>query len=117
MVEDHWVTDETRCRHYMGYSFRLAVPLYAPSQRQNNRCTSRVALIEMSNSSMDPPWGIDPTTPHTRTGAQPRSYMEGGKEGFVIIDDTSAISFVWLYDVRHIFKDNETILRAFKKIK
>ena len=31
--------EETRCRHYMGYSFRLAarVLLYAPSLRQDSR--------------------------------------------------------------------------------
>ena len=30
--------EETRCRHYMGYSFRLAamIILYAPSHNQDN---------------------------------------------------------------------------------
>ena len=34
----HIAKEETRCRHYMGYSFRLAarVLLYAPSHRQDN---------------------------------------------------------------------------------
>ena len=41
--------------HYMDYSFRLAasVHLYAPQFG---------ALAGMTNSSMGPPWGIDPTT-------------------------------------------------------
>ena len=53
----------------MGYSFRLAsrVLLYAPSHIQDNTyhglCyTSRGALVRMRNSSMDPPWRIDPKT-------------------------------------------------------
>ena len=52
MVKDHSVKEETRCRHYMGYSFRLAarVLLYASSHRQDNTyhdlCyTSRGALV------------------------------------------------------------------------
>ena len=53
--------EETRCRHYMGYSFRLAarVILYASSHRQDNTyhglCyTSRGALAGTRNSSMGP---------------------------------------------------------------
>ena len=52
----------------MGYSFRLAARflLYAPSHRQDNTyhdlCyTSHGALAETRNSSMGPPWRIDPT--------------------------------------------------------
>ena len=48
-----------RCRHYIGYSFRLAAMslLYAPSHRQHSTyhglCyTSHVALAGMRNSSM-----------------------------------------------------------------
>ena len=62
------VREETRCRH-IGYSFRLAarVLLYAPSHRQDSThhslCyTSRGALAGTRNSSMGPPWRIDPTT-------------------------------------------------------
>ena len=66
MVKDH--SEEARCRH-MGYSFRLAarVLLYASSHRQDNTyhslCyTNRGALAGTRNSSMGPPWRIDPTT-------------------------------------------------------
>ena len=62
MVKDH--PDS-----HMGYSFRLAamVLLYASSHRQGNTfhglCyTSRGALAATRNSSMGPPWRIDPTT-------------------------------------------------------
>ena len=65
------VRKETRC-HHMGYSFRLAarVLLYASSHRQDNTyhslCyTSCGALAGMRNSSIGPPWRIDPTTHHT----------------------------------------------------
>ena len=53
---------ETRCHHYMGYSFRLAARdiLYAPSHRLDSSyhglCyTSRGALAGTRNSSMSPP--------------------------------------------------------------
>ena len=56
----------------MGYSFRLAarVLLYASSHRQDNTyhglCyTSLEALAGTRNSSMGPPWRIDPTTHRT----------------------------------------------------
>ena len=56
----------------MGYSFRLAarVILYASSHRQDTTyhslCyTSRGALAGTRNSSMGPPWRIDPTTHRT----------------------------------------------------
>ena len=72
MVKDHsdseW--EETPC-HHMSYSFRLAarVLLYASSHRQDNTyhslCYTRhEALAGMRNSSMGPPWRIDPTTHH-----------------------------------------------------
>ena len=84
MASDIWlktiliVRKETRCRH-MDYSFRLAarVLLYAPSHRQDSTyhrqdstyhrfCyTSRGALAGTRNSSIGPPWRIDPTTHHT----------------------------------------------------
>ena len=58
--------EETSCRH-MCYAFRLAarVILYASSHRQNNTyhglCyTSRWALAGTRNSSIIPPWRIDP---------------------------------------------------------
>ena len=63
--------EETRCCH-IGYSFWLAarVLLYASSHRQDNTyhslCyLSREALAETRNSSMGPPWRIDPTTHRT----------------------------------------------------
>ena len=56
----------------MAYSFRLAarVLLYAPSHRQDNTyhslCyTSRGALAGTRNSSMGPPWRINPTIHRT----------------------------------------------------
>ena len=54
--------EETRCRHYMGYTFRLAarVLLYAPSHRKDSTYhglynTSPGALAGTRNSSMGPP--------------------------------------------------------------
>ena len=77
MASDIWlrtiliVRMETRC-HHIGYSFRLAarVLLYASSHRQGitYHClcyTSRGALAGTRNSSMGPPWRIDPTTHRT----------------------------------------------------
>ena len=65
------VREETCCCH-MGYFFRLAarVLLYAPSHRQDSTYhslwyTSRGALTGMRNSSMGPPWRIDPMTYRT----------------------------------------------------
>ena len=62
MVNDHSDREEIRCRHYMGYCFRLAarVLLYASSDRQDstyygNCYTSRGALAGRKNSSMGPP--------------------------------------------------------------
>ena len=64
--------EETRCRHYMGYSFRLVRNniLYVISHRQDSTyhipCyISRGALAGTRNSSMGPPWRIDPTTHRT----------------------------------------------------
>ena len=73
------------------------VLLYAPSHRQDRTyhglCyTSRGALDGMGNSSMDPPWRIDPTTHRTMSE---RSYhgaaffssgWKGGKEGNVFFN-------------------------------
>ena len=46
--------EETCCRHYLGYSFRLAarVLLYAPSHRQDRSEANRGALATTRNSSM-----------------------------------------------------------------
>ena len=60
MVKDHsYSVEETRCRHYMGYSFRLAARdvLYASSHTHDNThyglCyTSRGALVRTRNSSV-----------------------------------------------------------------
>ena len=56
---------KTCCCHYFWLAARGV--LYAPSPRQHStyhdRCyTSRRALAGTWNSSMDPPWRIDPTT-------------------------------------------------------
>ena len=60
--------DKTRCRH-MGYTFRLAarVLLYASSHRQDSTYHGLWcgALAGTRNSSMNPPWRIDPTTHRT----------------------------------------------------
>ena len=88
MVSDIWwrtiqiAREETWCRR-MGYSFRLAarVLLYASSHRQDNtyhgRCyTSHGALAGTRNSSMCPPWRIDPMTHRTMSKwLLPRSYI------------------------------------------
>ena len=94
---------ETRCRH-IGYSFRWAarVLLYASSHRQDSTyhglCyTSRVALAGTRNSSMGPPWRIDPTTHRTMSersyhGATSRSPFSGVmKRGSVESDFTMSI--------------------------
>ena len=54
------IVREETCCHHIGYSFRLAARflLYAPSHRQHSTGWKR-------NTSMHPPWGIDPTTNHT----------------------------------------------------
>ena len=59
MVKDHSVNEETRCRHYIGYSFRLAVRdiLYAPSPQTRYHSLfyiRRGTLAGSRNSSMDP---------------------------------------------------------------
>ena len=71
----------------MGYSFRLAawVILYAPSHIHDSIYrglwyTSRGALAGSRNSSMGPPWRIDPTTHRTMSersyhGATSRSNL------------------------------------------
>ena len=60
--------EETRC-HHIGYSLRLTarVLLYESSHRQDNGLcyTSCGALAGMRNSSMGPPWRIDPTIHRT----------------------------------------------------
>ena len=65
---------------HIGYSFRLTarILLYASSHRQDSTyhgfCyTSHGALAETRNSSMGPPWGIDPTTHRTMSE---RTYHE-----------------------------------------
>ena len=108
----------------MGYSFRLAarVILYAPSHRQDSKyhglCyTSREALAGTRNSSMDPPWRIDPKTHRTMSersyhGATSRSHDRRGhdtryigdtskdttrrySESVQVIVDSTSISIKW----------------------
>ena len=106
MASDIWlrttqiVREETCCRH-MGYSFWLTarVLLYASSHRQEDTyhslCyTSSGALAGTRNSSMRPPWRIDPTSHHTMSersyhGATSRS-REGG------VSETSSLGrYFW----------------------
>ena len=66
----HSVREETRCRRYTGYSFRLArVHLYYHLIQEciyHGPCyTSRGALAVTRNSSMGPLWGIDITSHRT----------------------------------------------------
>ena len=51
MVKDHSARRETRCCHYMGYSFRLAarVLLHAPSHSQDSTYHSRGEIAEWVN--------------------------------------------------------------------
>ena len=73
MVKDHSDSERGNPLPENGLLFfRLAarVILYASSHRQDNtyhgRCyTSRGALAGTRDSSMDPPWRIDPTTHRT----------------------------------------------------
>ena len=96
MVKDHSDSkrEETRCRH-LGYSFRLAarVLLYASSHRQDNTyhglCyTSRGAQSRTRNSSMGPPWRIDPTTMSERSYHRATSHSE---------------SFIWCLDANDFY--------------
>ena len=45
MVKVHSAREETRCRHYMGYSFCVRILLYAPSHRQDNNTTAFITPI------------------------------------------------------------------------
>ena len=132
MVKDHSDREETRCRH-MGYSFRLTARdlLYAPSHRQDSTyhglCyTSRGALAGTRNSSMGPPWRIDPTTRRTMSerspselrpapirraiwassygfpvGLQDNEVMEGRKEMFYLT--THSTHFIYCYMASNIW--------------
>ena len=68
--------EETGCRHYIDYSFRLAARylLYAPSSDKmvniHDVCfTSRGTLVGSITSSMGPPRGIDPSTRRNMSGS------------------------------------------------
>ena len=97
MVEDH--SDSERRNPlplYMGYSFRLAasVILYAPSHGLDSTyhglCyTSRWAMYGTRNSSMGPPWRIDPTTIRTMSE---RSY-QGATSRSTIQEDGNSLIF------------------------
>ena len=85
-AKNQLVREETRCRHYMCYSFRLAARfcLYRQDSTYHGRCyTSRGALAGTRNSSMGPPWRIDPTT-H-------RAMIEGSYHGAISRSFTSII--------------------------
>ena len=104
------VREETRCRHNMDYSFRLAarVLLYASSHRQDNTyhglCyTSRGALAGTRNSTMSrasttelhlaPPilWKIRHSLKKTK--------KKEGKEGNVLFNDALNTFYLRLYGV------------------
>ena len=65
MVKDH--SDSDRGNPLLPHGLAARVPLYAPSHRQNGTYhglwyTSHGALAGTRNSSMGPPWRIDPMT-------------------------------------------------------
>ena len=83
--------EQTRCRN-ISYSFGLAatVLLYASSHRHDNTyyglCyTSREVLHGTRNSSMGPPWRIDPTTHRTMSE---RSYHRATSRSRITIKAT-----------------------------
>ena len=93
---------ETRCRH-IGYYFRLAARdlLYASSHRQDNTyhglCyTSRGALAGTRNSSLGPPWRIDPTTHHTMSE---RSYHGATSRSCYVSKIYLIQKVLWTYTV------------------
>ena len=66
-VKDHLVTEETCCCHYMDNFFRLAANVLVLSNGQDNTYhglwyISQGTLAAVRNSSVGPPWGIDPMT-------------------------------------------------------
>ena len=129
MASDIWlrtilIVRKETCCHHIGYSFRLTarILLYAPSHRQDSTyhslCyTSHGALAGTRNSSMGPPWRIDPTTHRTMSersyhGATSRS---GGKEENVHLKMHSLcfiygynLSDIWLKTSRIMMKDTPT---------
>ena len=103
-----WAT--SRC-HHIGYSFRLTarVLLYAPSHRQDNTyhslCyTSRGALAGTRNSSMGPPWRIDPMTHRTmseRSTSELRPAPLGSRHSSVV---EHPLMVQWVSDPKLILK-------------
>ena len=100
------VREETHCRH-MGYSFWLAasVLLYASSHRQDNTYhslyyTSRGTLAGTRNSSMGPPWRIDPTTHRTMSK---RSYHGATSRTFTVLMSVYTERYVTLNKHTHLF--------------
>ena len=72
MVKDHLVWESKMFLPLHGLLFSYSSK-YASSHRQDSTYhvlyyTSRGAVAEMRNGSMDPPWGIDPRTHHTMSG-------------------------------------------------
>ena len=103
MASDKWlrtiliVRKETRC-HHIYYSFWLTarVLLYAPSHRQDSTyrsiCyTSRGALAGMRNSSIGPPWRIDPTKHRTIS----KCSYHGATSRSVVCQSTLAVYTEW----------------------
>ena len=104
MVSDIWyrtthiAREETRCRH-IGYSFRFAASdlLHGSPHRQDNTyhglCyTSRGALAGTRNSSMGPPWRIDPMTHRTMSecsyhGATSRSRVLFTSPSWLVVNN------------------------------
>ena len=76
MVKNTSMREETRCRHYMGYSFdwqqgifNISHPTDRIASYHDFYYTSRGALAETGNSSMCPLRGIDRTIIRTMNGA------------------------------------------------
>ena len=90
----------------MGYSFRLAVRvlLYTPSHRQDNTYHNCGPLAITRNSSMGPPWRINPTThrtvsKHSSHGATSCSYCLVLEWQFQISQVFIYISFSFLHNI------------------
>ena len=120
MVKDHSDSKRRNCSCPMGYFFWLAarVLLYAPSHRQDSTYhglyyTSRGAQTGTKNSSMGPPWRIDPLIHHTiseRSYHLAMSYNQCRiwyeKHACINYDDNFRLMFfstsVWFRNIRNV---------------
>ena len=87
---------------------------YAPSHREDSTYHSlwysHVALAGTRNSLMGPPWGIDPTTPHTMSKCSTTvtftPLLKRRKEGNVLFNDALNTFYLRIYGVVHMVKDH-----------